>query len=165
MWAWHVLISDNNSPSSLRPRCLTQCRQFTGNKIPLYPTRPVPLLGGPHPPVRPPGPVLDSLPRNPPLRLLAGLEGPGHHAHQSGAGVHLPNQQGPLQVGRQPRGDWVGGQRRLGVCGRHKPEQGGGEARRRHGVSAGPRGVEGLPDGSAAVSGLWRRQDPVLIPR
>lgn len=104
--------------------------------LPLCLIRPVPLLGGPHPPVRPPGPVLDSLHGHPPLRLLAGLEGPGHHAHQPGADVHLQGFSGPLQVGRQRPGVGLGGRRRLGVCGGHKPERGGGEARRWHGVSA-----------------------------
>lgn len=124
----------------------------------------VPLLGGPHPQVRPPGPVLDSLHRRPALRLFAGLEGPGHHTHQPWANVHLQDQPGPLQVGRQPKGVRVRGQRWLGVRGRHKPERGGGEARRWYGVSAGSGGVEGLPDGGAGVSGLWRRNRPVLIP-
>lgn len=122
--------------------------------FPLCLIRPVPLLGGPQPPVRPPGPVLDPLQGHPPLRLLTGLEGPGHHAHQPRSVVHLQDQPGSLQVGRQSHSGRVGGRRRLGVCGRHKPERGGGEARRWHGVSAGPGGVEGLPDGGAGVSGL-----------
>lgn len=132
--------------------------------LPLCLIRPVPLLGGPHPPVRPPGPVLDTLHGHPPLRLHAGLEGPGHQAHQPREDVHLQGQPGPLQVGCQLQGGRVRGRRRLGVCGRHKPEWGGGEARRWHGVSAGPRGVEGLPDCGAGVWGLWRRNEPVLTP-
>lgn len=137
----------------------TAWRRFRGNKnmfssiLPLCFIRPLPLVGGPGPPVRPPGPVLGSLHGRPPLRLHAGLEGAGHHAHQPGTDVHFQSQPGPLQVGRQQQGGRGGRRRRrrVGVRGRHQPEQGGGEARGRHGVSAAPGGVEGLQDGSVTV--------------
>lgn len=122
--------------------------------------RPLPLLGGSDPPVRPPGPVLDSLHRHPPLWLLTGLEGAWHQTDQPGADDHLQEQPGPFQVGRQPRRP--GGRRRLGVCGRYKPEWGGGEARWGHGLSAGPGGLEGLPERGGGMWDLWRRNQPVL---
>lgn len=48
------------------------------------------------------------------------------------------------------------------MCGRHQPERGGGEARRRHGVSAGRGGVEGLSDSGAGVRRVWWRNGQVL---
>lgn len=145
-------------------KTLPFARPFTANET-LFPSlvRPVPLLGGPQPAVRPPGAVLGSLLGDPPLRLLAGLEGAGHHAHQPGVDLHLQDQPGPLQVGRQPRGGR--GRGGLGVRGGHKPERGGGEAGRRHCVPAGPGGVEGVPVGGAGVRGMRRGNGQVLTRR
>lgn len=127
--------------------------------------RPLPLLGGSDPSVRPPGPVLDPFHRHLALQLLWSLEGQEHQLNPAGSVVFLQNQQGPLQVGRQPRPGrlWGRGSRRLGVCGRHQPEQGGGEARRRDSVSSGPSSVEGLSNGGAAVARLRGRSQPPSI--
>lgn len=126
----------------------------------LYFVRPIPRLGGSHPSVRPPCPVLDSLHRHPTFWLLTGTEGPGHQTDQPGADNNLQGQPGPLQVGSQPC--WPGGRRRLGVRGRYKPEWGGGEARRWHGVSAEPGSLESLPECGSGVWVLWRRSHSVL---
>lgn len=131
--------------------------------LPLCLIRLVPRLGGSHPQVRSPGPILDPLHTHSPFRLLTGLESPGHHAHQPGANVHLQSQLRPLQVGCQSHGGQLQGRRRLGVRGRHKSERGRGEARRWHRVSARPCGVEGLPDSGPGVWRLWRGNNQVLI--
>lgn len=154
-------------PMRTRSKSMLKTWEFAVNlfssALPLCFLRPLPLLGGPHPPVRPPGPVLDSLQRHSALQLLRQLEGPGHHPHPTGA-VLLPMQRGPLQVGRQRLpGQVLWGRGRMGVRGWHQPQQGGGEARWRHGVSAGLGRVEGLSEGCVEVGGVLRRIDPPLI--
>lgn len=126
------------------------------------PIRPLSRLGGPGPPVGPAGPVLDPLQRHPPLKLLAGLEGSGRHAHQPGPDLRIQEQPRPLQVGGQPQTGLGREGGRLGVRGGHQPERGGGETRGRDGVSAGSSSVESLPDGGAGVRGLWGRNRTVL---
>lgn len=134
--------------------------------------RPLPLLGGSDPSVRPPGPVLGLVHRRLALQLLWRLEGQERQLDPAGSVVFLQKQQGPLQVGRQPRPGrrrrlllhvWGRRRRRLGVCGRHQPEQGGGEAWRRDSVSAGPGAVEGLSNGGAGVGRLPGRSQPPSI--
>lgn len=84
--------------------------------------RPLPLLGGSDPSVRPLGPVLGAIHWCLALRLLWRLEGQEHQLNPARPVVSLQKQQRPLQVGRQHRPGcllrlWGPGGRRLGVCG------------------------------------------------
>lgn len=112
-------------------------------------------MGGPHPAVGLPCPVLDPLGRYPAVQLQPGLEGAGRHSAFPGRRVHLQQQQRPLQVGRQPpAGRGRRGRRRLDLRGGHQPQSGGGKARGRCALSARRRRVESVPGRRARVSAV-----------